>query len=671
MRPLSHSLLRLSLATALLSTHAFADGWTAPTPEELSMTSQPQVPGAAAVYLFREETTEDKLHMFSVYVRLKVLNEGGKKFGDVELKYAAGGPEAFNIGDIAGRTIHPDGTVVPFTGKPYEKLIVQGKGYKYMAKVFSMPDVQVGSIVEYRYKLRYDDRYFVPPQWFIQSELYTRKAHYLWKPTDRQLISSDERGQMTTSISWTPILPPDAKVKESEIAGTQSLLELSVHDIPPAPDEEYMPPISSFSYRVLFYYSAYRSMDEYWKGEGKFWAKKRDKFIGPNAAVRAAVADLTLPADSQEQKLRKLYIAVQKLENTDLTRNRSGAEEKSQGFGEIKSTDDIWNRKRGSGDQLAALFVAMARAAGMKSYLVAVSDRSRRVFYPSYLSLTQLDDDLAIVNLDGKDHFFDPGSRFCPFGHLMWKHTMSAGVRQIDGGSAIAQTPSEVYTQSRIQRVANLTLDKQGIASGTVKITYIGAPALHWRQASLEGDDESLKHDLRASMEDLLPHGMEVKIVSIDKLADYEQPLTVLYDVKGNLGSATGKRLILPGNLFEANSKATFPHEQREVGVYFPYSHMQQDAIRVNFPKDFSVESLPTDGKLQLQTFALYTLSVEGAPTSFTIRRNYTLGEVIFLPKEYTELRTFYSGMEAKDQQNVILKIQLPLEARASPAAAN
>ena len=311
----------------------------------------------------------------------------------------------------------------------------------------------------------------------------------------------------------------------------------------------------------------------------------------------------------------------------------------------------------------------MARAAGMKSYLAAVSDRSQRVFFPSYLSLTQLDDDLAIVNLDGKDRFFDPGSKFCPFGHLLWKHTMSAGVRQIDGGSAITQTPSEKYTESRIQRVANLTLDKQGIASGTIRITYIGAPALQWRQASLEGDDESLKRDLRTSMEALLPHGMEVKVASIDQLADYEQPLSVLYDVKGSLGSATGKRLILPGDLFEANSKATFPHERREVGVYFPYTHMQQDAIRVNFPKDFTVESLPTGGKLQLQTFAVYNLSAENAPTSFTIRRNYTLGEVIFMPKEYPELRTFYSGMETRDQQNVILKVQPPLEAKASPAA--
>ena len=57
---------------------ARADQWTTPTADELSMTSQPEVPGAPAVYLFREETTVDDLHMFSIYVRLKVLTEGEK-----------------------------------------------------------------------------------------------------------------------------------------------------------------------------------------------------------------------------------------------------------------------------------------------------------------------------------------------------------------------------------------------------------------------------------------------------------------------------------------------------------------------------------------------------------------------------------------------------------------
>src|SRR5271154_4965134 len=84
-------LLRLSLFSALISlstTFTLAQQWTAPTPEELSMTSQREVPGAPAVYLFREETTDDKLHMFSIYTRLKVLTERGKEYSNVELSFA-------------------------------------------------------------------------------------------------------------------------------------------------------------------------------------------------------------------------------------------------------------------------------------------------------------------------------------------------------------------------------------------------------------------------------------------------------------------------------------------------------------------------------------------------------------------------------------------------------
>lgn len=671
---LHHSLLRLSLFVLFLPVGARADQWTPPTPEELSMTSQPQVPGAPAVYLLREETTEDDLHMFSIYVRLKVLTEGGKRFGDIELKYAAGSV-GFNISDIAGRTIHSDGTVVPFTGKPYEKLIEKGRGYKYMAKVFSMPDVQVGSIIEYRYKLRFDDHFFVPPQWYVQSDLYTRRAHYSWKPTSSNVVITNERGQVSAGISWTPVLPAGTKVTESSLPDSglrarQMTLELAMRDVAPAPDEEYMPPISSFTYRVLFYYSPYRSADEFWKNEAKYWSKERDKFIGPGRGVTAAIKDLVLPGDTQEQKLRKIYAAVQQLDNTHYTRSHSGSEDKSLGFGEIKTTDDIWQRKRGNDDQLAELFVAMARAAGMKAYLMALTSRDTAVFYTSYLSLSQLDDDIAIVNVDGKDLYFDPGSHFCPYGHLEWKHSMAGGIRQVDGGGVVAATPEEPYTSSRTLRVANLTLDEQGIASGTLKMTYIGAPALHWRQASLGGDQESLKRDLKNDLEEHLPRGLDISVSSIEKLVDYEQPLVVLFDIKGNLGSATGKRLLLPGDLFEANTKTAFPHEKRDIGIYFHYGQVVQDAIRITFPKSFAVESLPVSSKLNFSTFAAYTLTSEASSNNFTIRRNYVMGEVIYKAQEYPELRTFYSGMEAKDQQSVVLKAQ-PLAESKTPSGAD
>jgi hypothetical protein len=643
---------------------AHADQWTAPTPEELTMTSQPQVPGAAAVYLFKEEITEDKLHMFSIYVRLKVLTEAGKEYANVELRqYNTSDNGGYSVAGIAGRTIHSDGTIIPFTGKPFEKLIEKGQGFKEMAKVFTLPDVDVGSIIEYRYQLRYDDNYFIHPDWFIQSDLFTRNAHYQWKPTDEQLISKGEHGeQITSSVAWTPILPVGVEVKQSRPPSTNFglLIDLTVHDIPPAPKEEYMPPLGSLSYRVLFYYSSYRSAEEYWKNEGKGWSKNTDKFIGPDNKVKQAVKDLVLPTDTTEQKLRKFYDAVMKLDNTTYSRDRSAAEEKAKGLGPAKSTDDIWERKRGHDDEIAELFIAMARAAGIKAYAMRVTDREHRIFVPSYLSFDQLDDTIAIVVVDGKEQFFDPGQRYCAYGHLAWKHTMTQGIRQTDNGTAIAPTRGEPFNASRTQRVANLTLDEHGEVTGNVQMAWTGDPALNWRHAYLRGDATSLNHDLRTAMEHMLPNGMDVKVSSILNLEEYEKPLTVSYTVKGPIGSPTGKRLLLPGELFEANTKPTFTREKRETTIFFNYPHIVQDALRITFPANFSIESAPANEQIPLEKSAVYVLKTETTPTSITVRREFDLANLFYKIDEYPGLRAFYNKVETKDQEPIVLKVAAP-----------
>ena len=650
-----------------LAAIARADQWTAPTAEELKMTSQPEVPGAAAVYLFKEEVTDDQLHTWSKYARIKVLTEAGREYANVELKgYELLEHGGYTVRAISGRTIHPDGTIIPFTGEPLEKLIDRRQGYNETAKIFALPDVEVGSIIEYRYELSYNGQWVIAPSWIIQSELYTRKAHYLWRPTDKRLVAKGEHGEeLTNMLAWTPLLPKGFEVKQSRITGTgndnfHTVLELNIHDIAPIPNEEYMPPLGSLAYRVLFYYSPYRTMDEFWKGEGNGWSKTNDTFIGPGDKVKDAVKELVGPPDTADQKLRKLYAAVMKLDNSSFDRQHSAGEDKSEGLSQAKSTDDIWERKRGPGDQMAQLFVAMARAAGMQAYAMRVADRDRNDFLPNYLSFSQLQDTLAIVVVDGKEQFFDPGQRYCPYGHLAWKHTMTRGVRQTDNGSALANTREEPYSASRTQRVANLTMDEHGEVTGDLKMAWVGAPALNWRQRYLRGDAISLNEDLRTMMEQIMPKGMEVKVSGIENLEDYEKPLTVSYNVKGAIASATGKRLILPGDIFETNAKPTFPHEKREESVFFEYPRVVVDTVRVNFPASLAVESLPAGEQLPLQNYAVYIRKTENTATAFTTHREYDLGNIYFKPEQYADLRAFYNKFETNDQEPVVLKTAIP-----------
>ncbi|HEY9127272.1 MAG TPA: DUF3857 domain-containing protein [Acidobacteriaceae bacterium] len=659
-----------------------ADQWTAPTKEELSMTSIPQVPGASAVYLYREEITEDKLHKWGIYVRLKVLTEKGKDNANVELGYGhSNGGGGYTIENIEGRTIHPDGTIVPFTGKPYEKLVSKtegANGYKRMAKVFTMPDVTVGSIIEYRYALRYDDHYFIPPDWYIQTDTYLLKGHFNWKPTSQQLVSSHAgREKLTNSIAWLPILPQGAEIKQTRLPPVQGqedgqlIFDLVVNNVPPSPDEEYMPPLSSFTYRVLFYYSPYRSSDEFWKNEGKYWAKDSDKFIGPGSKVSAAARELAAPSDTPDQKLRKFYAAVMQMENTDYTREHDREEDKASGMRETHNTDDILDHKRGSGDQLAMLFTALARAAGIKASLAAVTSRNRSIFFPGYHSTGQLDDDIVIANVDGKDIYLDPGTRYCPYGHLDWKHTFAGGIRQLDtsGNVDIIQAPGEPYTFSHITRVADVTMDEHGEVSGIVKLTFTGAPAIAWRHTSLRGDSTSLNHDLQESVERMVPGGAKIAVASIENLTDYEKPLIVSFTIKGPIGTPTGKRLFLPADLFVSNEKATFPHEKREFAVSFHYPSYVQDAFRVKLPASLKVESVPAKEEQRFDKYAVYSLLPDSTPGSVIIRRNLAIAEILYMPKEYPGLRGFYNKMESKDQENIVLTTAAATPTTATSAA--
>ncbi len=671
----------LCLPMALLARPARAADFLKPTAEELSMTSLKGYPGAPAVILYREEITKDDLHSVQHYERIKILTEEGKKYANVELGYWSTTGSSFTVGDdkvlesISGRTIHPDGTVIPFTGKPYLKVLEKANGYKRQMKVFTLPDVGVGSIIEYRYYTRINDSFVEAPIWMIQDDLYVKEAHFQWYPTNHELQDEDERP--INSISWFPILPPNTKIETHELPGSSAgrgpslSYEIRAKDVPPRTKEEYMPPIRAFSYRVNFSFSAYRSQQEFWQNKGKQWSKHVNSFTGPNGALKEATAKITAGAATPDEKLHKIYSAVMALENTNYTREHDQREDKAAGMGQVTSAADVLAHGRGTPTQLTELFIGMARAAGLSAYAMWVPDRSEEIFTPMWMDTRQFDDYIAIVNIAGVDHFFDPGSRYCPYGQLAWQHTAVNGLRQTDGGTTISQTQFEPYKTNRETRVANLTMDAHGEINGSLDLSFTGAPALRWRHVALRGDDEGLRKELREHAEAMVPKTLEVEVADVKDVTEYEKPLSVRYNVKGTVGNFMGKRAVLPSDIFLTNQTATFPHDKRENAVYFEYPHITQDAVRINLPHELAVEAVPSSAQYSLPKLGVYALHVEQTPANFTTRREFVFGDVLVPAKDYAELRKFYAQLEAKDQEAVVLKPASAVTAsNGEPAAA-
>lgn len=670
-RGLRCSVFLLGMAGVVFSARG-ADQFTAPTKEELAMTSVPGQPGAAAVVLYREEITDDDAHATYYYDRIKILKEEGKKYANVELNYYSysgdWGWERSNmkVADIVGRTIHPDGTIVPFTGKPYLKTIEKIDDDYGTAKrqemVFTMPDVTPGSIIEYRYATQINPDFSLIPQWIIQTKLYIKSAHYEW------------HSSWPRPIAWFPILPAGVQLEHHEAAGGvggyHRKFALNITDVPPAPDEEYMPPIKNYTYRVLFYFNPQESQDEFWKDAGKGWFESAYSFLKPNSDLTAATQQITAGAATDDDKLRRIYAAVEQIENTDYTRERERREDKANGLAKPNHASDVLKNKRGNSKEITELFVGMARAAGLKADLMLVPDRSSGFFIPEWLTVNQFSDVIAVVELGGKEQFFDPGSRFCAYGHLAWQHTLIEGLRRKDNANVLAKTPLDSISDNQIVRVANLTIDDQGHVSGRIDLAFIGSPALKWRTQALVTDEEDLRHSLRTALEEMIPKSLAIQDVTINGLEDFEKPLKATYTVTGTLGTWTGKRLLMPADLFLAGAHASFPEEKRDLAVYFSYPKQVLDAMRVNLPADLTVEAAPSSAKFTMPGRGVYALSVASAPSGFTTRRTYAFNDIMVLPSDYPQLRTFYTQFEANDQQTVVVKSAAPnaTNAASSPA---
>ena len=115
------------LACIFSAALCFADkkeDWLTLGPQEFQIKEVPGDPGAPAIQLYYAQYIDNSNWSQFVHKCIKVLNEKGKKYADVEIVTGLG----IGLKDLKARTVHPDGSIVEFTGKPYDKTLFKAGG---------------------------------------------------------------------------------------------------------------------------------------------------------------------------------------------------------------------------------------------------------------------------------------------------------------------------------------------------------------------------------------------------------------------------------------------------------------------------------------------------------------------------------------------------------------
>jgi len=637
------------MLTAGLAVAAYAgDRFQPVSEEELHMTSEPHAPGAPAIILFRQVDRDDtypNAHEDN-YVRIKILTEEGRKYADVEIPFFK--EEGNNVVGVKARTIRPNGTIANFEGKPFEKSIAKAQGLKYMAKTFTLPDVQVGSIIEYYYTKDLSEHFLYDSHWILSDELFTKHAKFSLKPYTEY------------SVGWSWQLLPQGAGQPKK--GNDNIVRLEVNDIPAFPTEDYMPPAEELEARVDFRY-----MDEtpendpvrFWKKRGKKLNDQLEGFIGKRKAMEDAVAQIVSPGDSPDAKLQKIYARVQQLRNTSYEVEKSEQEKKRDKQKEINNVEELWKKGYGDGGQITWLFLALARAAGFEANGVMVSSRNRYFFDPKLMDANRLNANVVLVKVNGKDVYFDPGAAFTPYGMLEWQETGVQGLRLDKDGGTWVKTEVPVSSASRIERHANLTLSSTGDLEGKLTLSFTGLEAMRRRVEERHEDDAARKKFLEEQVKEYIPAAIEVELKNKPDWSGSSTPLVAEYDLKiPGWAASAGRRALLPMGIFGAPEKHVFDHTERIHPIYFEFPFEKLDDVMIALPAGWQVSSVPPEENhgSDAGSAVTYTLKAVSDKQTLHLTRKVRV-ELILLPvKYYTTLRDFFQVVRKGDEQQIVLQ---------------
>jgi hypothetical protein len=638
------SLVSISILTITLQTPLWSVSFQPVVAEELKMTSEPKAPGVPAIILFREVDRDDRGNTAheDVYFRIKILTEEGRKYGDIEIPFFKGEGTIVNI---HARTLKPDGTIIDFAGKAFDKSIVKARGLKYMAKTFTMPDVQVGSVLEYYYTENLAENLVFDSRWILSNELFTKKAKFTLNPYER----------LNLRWTWSRLPPGTAQPTQAH----NSVVSLEAADIPGFQTEDYMPPENELKSRVDFIYSEdfpEKDADKYWKKLGKKRNDQMESFAGKRKAMEEAVAGIVSPSDSPEEKLQKIYARVQHIRNTSYEREKTEQEEKRSKEKEPTNVEDIWKKQYGSGSELTWLFLALARAAGFEASGIWVSERRNYFFYPQTMDGRRLDENIVVVKLNGKDVFFDPGAEFTPFGILPWSETGVKGIKLDKDGGTWIETPVPLSEESTVKRKAQLKLDSDtGELEGTLVVTYQGLEASQRRVDERFADDAEHKKYLEDEVKEAIPIGCEVELTKQPDWKNSAVPLVAEYTLKvPGWISAAGRRALLPVGLFSAPEKHLFDHANRVHPIYFEFPFQRSDDITIDLPLGWQISSVPEARKLDAKAIT-YNLDAKNEKGALHLNRALVV-DLLLLPQDkYQALRQVFQVVRTVDEEQVAL----------------
>ncbi len=632
------------------------DDWEPLNPADLSSQTAVVDKDADAEAIFWKVRVADEVEsgdprtVLNHYVRVKIFTDRGREaYSKIDIPYLT----KTDVKDIAARTIKPDGSIVELKKTDvFDKTIVKVNGLKLKAKSFAMPGVETGAIVEYRWREVRNNSITFYDRFELQRDIPVRLVEYHLKPARFDSFTSIGMNARTYHGSTTPF-----------VKGKDGFYVTTMTNVPAFHEEPRMPPEDEVRAWMLVYYTIEENLpaEKLWPKVGKEVYEAYKPVLKPSDEVRKAAAEAVGDATTPQEKLVRLFrYSRDKIKNINDDAAGISKDDRAK-IKENKNPTDTLKRGTGTGEDIDILFAAMANAAGFDARITRTSDRGAIFFNNASTDRYLLNGYNVAVFLDGQWRFFDPASKYIPFGMLRWQEEGEKTLVPDPNQAVWVMTPISDPQKSMMKRTAKVKLSEDGTLEGDVDIQYTGQFAKEkkddYDSSSEAKREESLTDEVKAQLS-----GAELTNIRIENVTDPEKPLAVAYHIRvPGYAQRTGKRLFLQPAFFQRGAKPVFSASARKYAIYFHYPWLEEDQVDFELPVGFTLDNAdapaPFSGGAVGEYKVVLGITKDGRTLAFKRRFFFGGGGNILFPVEaYPQLKNFFDALNTQDSHTITLK---------------
>ncbi len=574
-------------------------------------------------------------------IRIKILNKDGLDWANVHLRYIrAKGEEDIKELEAQTYNLAPDGSVV-VTKVDKKQIFDKALNKKYSERVFTFPEVKVGSIIEYRYKHiggGTQVKYF-------QRSIPVRYSHFK--------IDFPEE---VTYVNL-PYNLPDLESKD-ESKSSRVIRSFTMHNVPGLRDEPYI--VNEDFYRgrmetkitAIDLSTGRKNLVINWGSvikdlmEDEDFGIQLNKNIPRTADLDEKLKNITVPYE----KMRTVYKYVQSnMEWNEYT-----------GIWALDGVKSAWKSKKGTVGEINLILVNLLQSADLDAHAILVSTHDNGIvntidagtlLYPGYRQFNKV---MAYVTIDGKVYVLDATDKNMP-AHLIPSDvllTEGLVIERLDTHEWGWKTlwRDNLYAKSII--LIKGDIDENGKMNGEASVNSYDYARLSRQQA--------VKNDKKKFIDKFIvaPNpGISIDDVQIDNLDSDSLPLIQHIKFNETLNSA-GDYKYFSINMLSGLEKNPFIADNRSSDVFFGVKQMYQIIGSYTLPAGYEFADLPKNLQMRLPDTSIIVSRISQVSENILQTRiSLEFRKPMYNVSEYGELQEFYKKLyDILNEQFVIRK---------------